>query len=158
MAKKNFSKVENLLESGLEKMKADQWGKVADIAQRVPRPEMRKYIESASTAATKTILDRTAVLHSIRRSLKEFRDPKHNFFEVIGIKEDDLQALISKNPGDFTPDDGNLLQELRLKIAAFKADYLEKRPDLADDSLVAKERRKHINKRFNINEKWLPLK
>ncbi|MGZ3632982.1 MAG: hypothetical protein ACXU9U_03210 [Parachlamydiaceae bacterium] len=158
MAKKNFTKVEDLLEAGLAKIKANRWGKIADIAQRVERPEMRKFVEKANAAAEKSVLDRTALIHSIHHAIKEYRDPQLKFYESIGIEKEQLQTLLVKKPEELTAEDEKCLQSLRLKIQEFKKVFLENHPEERDEGLVEKERRKHINKRFNVNNKWLPLK
>lgn len=156
MAKTNFSKVEDLLETSLEKMELDKLGKLADIAQSVERPEMRKIVEKAALAATKSEIDKKALLHNIRRSLKQFKEPQ--FFEYIGISEEELEALL-KNTKELKSQDWMRLQGIRQKINEFKKAKEEKNAaQEGNEAIVEKERHKHLNKRFNVKEKWLPLK
>jgi hypothetical protein len=156
MAKTNFTKVEGLLEDSIVKKKVEKWGKMADIAQSVQRPEMRKLVESANEAAEKIAIDKKALLHALVRAKKDFKGPK--FYEAIGISSEELDALLS-NPKELKPEDWQRLQEIRVKVADFKKKDIEEHiKESGDDAIVTGERRKHINKRFNINEKWLPLK
>ncbi len=156
MAKTNFTKVEGLLEAELAKMEAKKLDKLADIAQNVKRPEMRKMVESAAIANKKTEIDRSALIHSIQSSMKKFKDP--TFYTAIGITLEELQALLEIPKEKLDNAQWNRLLELRPKIQEFKKKYIETHPEAADTSLIEGERHKHINKRFNVKDKWLPLK
>lgn len=156
MAKTNFTKVEELLQDSIVKKQVQNWGKMADIAQKVERPEMRKLVEKATFAAEKVETDRKALIHALTRAIKDFKDPK--FYEAIGIPADDLDVLLKKSK-ELKAEEWNRLQEIRGKVAAYKKNEIEQHVDESgDDAIVNAERRKHINKRFNVRDKWLPLK
>lgn len=156
MAKTNFTKVEELLQDSIVKKQVENWGKMADIAQQVVRPEMRKLVEKASLAAEKVEIDKKALVHALTRAKKDYKDPK--FYEAIGISPEELDALL-KNPKELKSEDWNRLQDIRSKVAAYKKSDIEQHIEKSgDDAIVNEERRKHINKRFNVRDKWLPLK
>jgi hypothetical protein len=156
MAKTNFSKVEDLLDSSLQKMKIDQWGKLAEIAQNVERPEMRKLVEQATLAASQAELDRKALLHALSKALKDFQHSE--FYAEIEISRDELAQLI-QNPKTLKAEQWVHLQKVRAKIAEYRRREMELHSNESGDrALVAKERHKHINKRFKVKDSWLPLK
>lgn len=154
MAKTNFTKAENLLKENLTKIEVTRLGKIADIAQKV-KPEMRKLIEQAATVGAKAELDRKLLLRRILRAMKEFNSPE--FYQAIGMSSDELETLL-KDPSEISPDDWNRLYIIREKIMSFRKSYQETHPEVSESTLIEKERHRHINKRFNVNEKWLPLK
>jgi hypothetical protein len=155
MAKTNFTKVEGLLEAQLEKMGAKELGKLADIAQKVERPEMRRIVETASIAAAKNEIDRTSLLHAIRHAVDNYKVA--SFYTAIGMTSKELKALLDIPRENLTKLQWGQLLELRPKIKQFKENYNKTHPEAGDDSLVKKERTKHLNKRFNVKDKWLPL-
>lgn len=155
MTKTNFTKVEGLLEAELAKMEAQELGKLADIAQKVVQPGMRKIVEKASIAAAKTEIDRSALLHSLHRAIKQFKDPA--FYVDIAISKEELAALLNLPREQLIDEQWAKLQALRPKIKEFKKKFQKMHPESADETLVEGERHKHINKRFNVKDKWLPL-
>lgn len=156
MAKTNFSKVEELLQSSLSKIKVERWGKLADIAQSIERPEMRKFAEQATLSAAKSELDKKALIHGLKRTLKETSDPA--FFETLGTTASELENLV-KEPKLLSQDQWSRLQEIRAKIKeAQSAASPAPSPENSDQTIVQSEREKHLNKRFNVKDNWLPLK
>lgn len=154
MGKTNFTKVEDLLKNNLTKIEMTRLGKLADIAQKVGKPEMRKLIEQASIAGAKAELDRTLLLRAILRAVKEFKTPE--FYQAIGISLEELEILL-KTPKELSPEDWQRLKIIREKIIAFRKSYQDAHPETSESALIEKQRHRHINKRFNVNEKWLPL-
>lgn len=155
MSKIDFSKVEHLLEVSLAQVEIKNLGKLADIAQKIGRPEMRQMIEKSAKAASKNQTDKLSLLHVLRQTLKKHKNP--SFYESLAIPLEKLKNLLEKS-SDLKVEEWALLQELRLKVNALKAEDLGTHPEKADDSIVEQERKKHINKRFNVRDKWLPLK
>lgn len=154
MGKTNFTKVESLLKDNLTKIEVTRLGKLADIAQKVAKPEMRRLIEQAAIAGSKAELDKTLLLHAIRRGIKDFKTPA--FYQAIGISSEELEALL-KTPDERPHEEWKRLQAIREKINEFRKSYQEAHPETSESTLIEKERHKHVNKRFNVNEKWLPL-
>ena len=44
------------------------------------------------------------------------------------------------------------------RIEAVKKEVVAREGSAGDDALIEQQRRKHITKRFNVQDKWLPLK
>jgi hypothetical protein len=57
-----------------------------------------------------------------------------------------------------TDENKQLLKKLKENLENLKPEILKNSPDLDESQIIEKERKKHQNKRFNIQEKWLPLK
>jgi len=155
MGKTNFTKVEEALAAGLTKMNLNNLGKLADVAKQFGDPELRPFAEQALEAADKTKLEKTTTLYHVLHGIKTIKDKK--FYEDIGISRDDIAKILEK-PNNITPEDYEKLLVIKAKILDRKKQLMEANPEKSDDQLVSKERKKHINKRFNVNEKWLPLK
>jgi hypothetical protein len=62
-----------------------------------------------------------------------------------------------ENPAALSAEEWQKVKEIHQKVMEYKKELLQKLPPLTDEQLVAAERKKHINKRYNINERWLPL-
>ena len=155
MAKTNFTKVEEILIESLTKMEMDHLGKVADIVQQIGKPEMRAMIEKATESAARTQVQNSALIHMLRRCIKQFHEPA--FYETIGIPEEELKAL-TKDPSTLEPEEWDRLREIRNEALVYMKEYLERNPDGGNETIIERERKKHINKRFNVRDKWLPLK
>lgn len=156
MAKTNFSKVEGSLKSGLEKMQRETLGKLADIAQKATRPELKNILEKAAKAASKAVLEKKATLHIIKKCIRDL-SLKNDFYEFIGIERVDLQGLVGRAT-ELSSEEWRKLTEIKKKIALYKDEQRKKHPELDDEQIIVNERKRHINKRFNVREKWLPLK
>ena len=55
--------------------------------------------------------------------------------------------------------DWERMKTFKEQIEALRGEYFgnETSTNVEDEAQIEKERRKHINKRFNIREGWLPL-
>ena len=61
-------------------------------------------------------------------------------------------------PAEFTAEEWLFLRALKLRIDELKKElYGEEIIKAEDEERVTKERKRHINKRFNIRDDWLPL-
>lgn len=152
--KQNFSKAEEALEKRLKQMEVDHLNKLADISQRVGKPELRNMIEKAALAANKTALERKSIKHFVTEGLKKYKDPA--VFKAAGTTLEDAQKMVQQTE-PLSSDQWKLLGKLREAMQNAKQQYLQAHPNINDEQIVEKERKKHINKRFNVNEKWLPL-
>jgi hypothetical protein len=140
MAKTNFSKVESLIEKGIEKRK------ISNIVDQT-RPDA----EISSDKIPKLYL-----IESIRYDVAAMPHFDEGFFKKIGVKKQEILRLI-KNPNQLTDKDWQLVQEIHDKIDARKEQIKEELPDPSDEDIIEFEKRRHIYKRFNVNETWLPL-
>lgn len=152
--KQNFSKAEEALANRLKQMEVDHLNKLAEIAQRVGKPELRNMIEKAALAANKTALERKAVFHFVKEGLKKYKEPV--VFTAVGTTLDEVQKVVQQTE-PLSNEQWQLLTKVKESMQSAKQRYLQGHPGINDNQIVEKERKKHINKRFNVNEKWLPL-
>jgi len=142
MTKTNFTKVEEALNEGLRKMTASHLLEMADSSAKTGGVTSNPF-----QAAIKRLI---ALL---KHDLKQLEKQDPDFYQNLGLKKPGLKKLLS-DPEHLTPEDWESIKQIKEKIDQYK----QKTPAPADEQIIQKERRKHINKRFNINEKWLPLK
>lgn len=147
MPKVNFTKVENAFDRAKQKLFIDQLSELASIANLIQDPK--------ANLTSQTIAD---IIGKFQKELKKLKknDPKL-YTQLHLTAEDEKRFFI---PSDqFLQEDWVKLRSLKTRIDELKKElYGEEVLNAEYDSQVAKERRKHINKRFNIRDGWLPLK
>ncbi len=145
MAKTNYTKVEEALDEGLRKMTVNRLLESTESAKD----------QVADKASTKPSGAQGQQIAAIQTELKHLQKQGQKPYEKLGINKKDIKRYI-EHPEALTLEDWNNIKKLKEKIDAFKKE-LEKIPHSSDEELIEQERHKHINKRFNVNEKWLPL-
>lgn len=145
MAKTNFTKVEEVLEQGLRKYTVDHLLEEADAAAAQGRPP------SEATAKVSLTKEQEKLVRSLQFMLKRFPKKDHELYSFLAIKRSELKKLV-ENPKNRTENDWALLKQIKQKADQFKTG-----PQQTDETLIESERKDHINRRYNINKKWLPL-
>lgn len=140
MAKTNFTKVEGSLSEGLRKIDVS---KLLDIT------------EGAATA--EQLHARGQLLAVLQYELKVLFRQGANPYQELKIDKKELKKF-TENVAGLTQQDVDKLKKMKEQVDAFKVDFAKKNPQASDEDVVTKERRKHVNKRFNINDNWLPLR
>lgn len=146
MAKVNFTKVENAFDRALQKLFIDNLSDLAAIANVIQDPK--------ANLSSKAIED---IITRFQKELKKLKKQDPKLFQRLNLspQEEERLSLPSK---DFLQGDWLRLKELKLRIDELKKElYGEEAINVENDKQVAKERRKHVNKRFNIRDGWLPL-
>ncbi|MCB1119031.1 MAG: hypothetical protein KDK65_03640 [Chlamydiia bacterium] len=149
MAKTNFTKVEQALVEGLKKMEKEQLLQIADeanAAKKLPSNERKIAVPAA----------RRLALASLKEEIRILQKHKVKFFREFGLSKRSIDDLI-KEPASLKPEQWQQIKEIRDKISTFHRKLRDQLPKQSNDDLVEAERKKHINKRFNIDEEWLPL-
>ena len=72
------------------------------------------------------------------------------------MKKSELRKKI-ENPQALTPVEWETILQIKKKIDVYKAQISTQIPELELNQTIEDERVKQLNKRFNVNEKWLPL-
>lgn len=141
MTKTNFTKVDEALSKALFKMSIDKlWESTRSDEEEDPAQALLQV--------------RKKMAKSIARRLNFFSKRDAEFYTKIQYDKEELRKLLQR-PSLFSEDDLKFLQTLTERLDQFRKS--ENYPDLDDEMIVELERKKHINKRFNTNEKWLPL-
>jgi hypothetical protein len=142
MAKTNFTKVEGILEAGILKMSVNNLLDLADVAQGMGKKTPAKVKSPKS------------LFGLVERELLWIYSKDPEVFKNLHLKKKKIKKIFDK-PEEATPEDVEYIKTLKEQLAAYKK---EKLPHLTDDDLVKHEQDRHINKRYNTNEGWLPLK
>lgn len=146
MVKANFTKVEKALEEGLTQMTSQRLLDEADAAN--PKGKKKTAAPNPQAAAI--------VLQQMKGELRELEKTDANIFKKIGMGKSAFKKLLDSS-AKLTPEEWAHVKEIRLKVEQYKKELSAKLPQQSDEEIVQKERIKHINKRFNVREKWLPL-
>ncbi len=145
MAKTNFTKVENAFDDEMRKNMRDDLLKEADRASGSPSKENVEVVRQKRIAAERKILI-LGLQHDVKNIDQDV------FEDKININRYDLEDLLKKGI-DLTDKDIEELKNFKKRIDKYKSEL-----EGFDEKLVEDERKKHINKRFNVKDKWLPLK
>lgn len=97
-----------------------------------------------------------APLYILRKRLLWFI--KHrvaNIYTLLGTTKEEVIALRKKK--ERSPEDDKRIQELLEKASEINQRLLKKLGLDTDEALIEKEKQRHIRKRFNIKESWVPL-
>lgn len=146
MPKVNFEKVEKAFDKAAEVVFIENLSELATIITAIEHPETeqsKKYIEIVSTR--------------FQKLLKKLKKADLKLFQRLGMKEEDEKRLMSP-PQQFTQEDWRYLKEVKDRIDSLKKElYGEEILNTEFEAQVTKERKRHINKRFNVKDGWLPL-
>lgn len=142
MAKTNFTKAEEALAESLQKIAKDQLLEQATAAKG----------GSSITSAEAT--ERIHISNALKRTLKRLYRTDKEVYKKLGLKKKGLDKLMDAAI-PISSDELSKLHGIKSKVD----EYLKTLPATStpDDKLIESERHKHINKRFNVSDKWLPL-
>jgi hypothetical protein len=149
MAKTNFTKVEEALDEGLRKITINRLLQLADVAAGIGQTKPQTKERDEETHAH--------IIASIQRDLKFIVKKDPSVFSKIGFKKKDVKDFIDRAHA-LTPEEWEALKKIQEKVESYKKELVKSLPKTSNEDLIEGERVKHINKRFNVNEKWLPLK
>jgi monoamine oxidase len=149
MGKTNFTKVEQALTDGInriEREKLDAEAKAIQNPAAVPEAEAAAHLKEQrqKQRALKALLD------WLWKYDKEL-------FTKLAVEPSEAQRLIEVKEA-LSPDDWQKIVALFDRTHALKEE-LEKSEGLdSNDTLVEQQRQQHLTKRFNVDDRWLPLK
>lgn len=147
MPKVNFTKVETAFDRAKQKLFIDHLSELASIADMIQDPK--------ANLTSQTIAD---IIGRFQKELKKLKKNDPKLYAKLNLSQEEEKRFFI--PSDqFLQEDWVKLRSLKTGIDELKKElYGEQVLNAEYDSQVAKERRKHINKRFNIRDGWLPLK
>jgi hypothetical protein len=143
MAKTDYTKMEEALRDELQKMAINKIREAAPSSKN----------DSASSLARQ----RSQILAGLRVELKYFSKQGHDIYGKFKIEKTWIKELLD-NPAKLTDEEWQKITHLREDLKKFKDELEQKPAEEVNEKLVQEERHKHLTKRFNVNEKWLPLK
>ena len=150
MAKTNYTKVEESLAEGMRKIEVDKLLTIADEnAAKKPKK---------TTAQTPKV--DAANLHRlnwIHRELKVLQKAEKDPYIRLGISKEEVTKFLN-DPLLLTPEDWEKTKSIKEKITNYKAELNKEATNASDDDLINRQRKNQTTKRFNVNDKWIPLR
>jgi hypothetical protein len=142
----NYSQVEGAFDRSLQKLAIDNLSELASIASAIQNPDAQ-----ISGKAVEEIISR------FQKELKRLKKGDPKLYEKLSLSPEDEEKLGQK-ASQFVHQDWLRIKELKLAIDELKKElYGEEALSAEDEAQVKKERKRHLNKRFNIRDGWLPL-
>ena len=153
MGKTNYTKVEEALAEGLRKHEVDKLLSIADEnSGKNPKPSgTPQETEKAkvSTIHLQRLLKVDADLQTLE---KKGKLP----YARLKIDKEEIKKFVS-NPADLTPNDWEKIKTIKEQIAAYQAELERRVARPTEEDFVKQQSKKQKSKRFNVNEKWIPL-
>ena len=147
MAKVNFSKVEKSFDLALQKLLIDNLSELATIVDVVE--EKDKKISSEALQE---------IIAKFQKQLFKIKEQDPALFNKLNLTKEEENRL-SLPTINYVQSDWIRLKELKIRIDELKhALYGQENTAPLEDAQIEKETKRHLNKRFNIRDGWLPLK
>ena len=151
MAKINFSKVEKSFDRALQKLLIDQLSELASIANVIHDNCVQDPQKTLSSPSSEQIIKQ------FQKELKKLKERDPLLFEKLDISPEDEKRFYHPAQ-EYLQEDWICLKNLKIRIDELKRElYGQEKLDAEHEAQISKERRRHINKRHNIREGWLPL-
>jgi len=158
MAKINYDKVEKIFDKTVEE---NARKKLLDEALQVQREKKALKKNSGDNKdATKTSLKNSEdvmqkAIHNIKRDLIRLnKKSKKALFEELGLNSEEIKKYIQES-GSLSHDDAMKIKKIQSTIASYSA-HIDNIDEEYSERIVKTEQRKHIDKRFNVKEGWIP--
>ncbi len=142
MAKTNFTKAEEALAKELDKMLKAKILEEAD--------------QASGQQSSNDGQDKLVLIMRMQRDLKRLHAKEKGSYEEIDLPKSILRALV-KTPEKLKSKSWKELKEIKDALDRYRHELKKRYPGLTDEELIQLEMEKHINKRFNIRDDWLPL-
>ncbi|MDP1835098.1 MAG: hypothetical protein Q8K75_04130 [Chlamydiales bacterium] len=144
MTKTNFTKVEEALAEGMRRIELDKLNKEADTIQgKAPLTTEKQDQEKQRRLALKL-------------ALKWAWSKDKDFYTKQKIDRTEIKELLEK--AELNEEEWAKITETLKRVEAFKTELESKQGIKNDSDMIEKQRKKHVTKRFNVNDKWVPLK
>ncbi len=144
MAKTNFSKVEGAFDDGLNKIKIQS---LYQKAEEVVSPE------------SALIRERRQQLHQalvwMRYEIKSHSKKDKSFLEQVGI-DPKVCELLNREEESLEESEWRLLLENHQKLELYLKEQKKKEP--SNEEILKAQKERNQKRRFNVSERWIPLK
>ncbi len=146
MTKPSFSKIEELLDDTFRKMFIERLAELAAIVNLINDPN--------SKLSPKYIND---IILKFQIELRKLKEHDKKLYQRLELAPDEEKNFM-RSASEFTTKDWERLKILKNKIQELKAELFgEIVTSETDEKYIEKQRVKHVNKRYNIRDNWLPL-
>lgn len=146
MAKVNFTKVEDAFDKAAQKKFIDNLSELAAIADLTQDPKAKLSIKAIQEIITR-----------FQKELDQLKKQDAKLYEQLNLSKEE-EARFTLPSADFSQEDWLRLKALKERIEELRRELHGKGSlEAENETIVTKERKKHINKRFNTRDDWLPL-
>lgn len=150
MSRINYTRAELALKANLLKMGIQRVLFLADLAS-----SFGKSNKSKAPLNAKQEENFQSLMAGIRVEVKKLAKQDASFYDQLELTKEEVKGILQATD-PFTEETKKKLQLLAEKLKIYKKHIKTKQP--TDHELVQSQRKKHQSKRFNVNEKWLPMK
>lgn len=144
MSKTNFSKVEDSLKKGMEQIA------IKKIVDSTDNNLSEKKLEE------ETRLNRKKVAIYLIAELKRLHKFDERLFSKLGISLANAKKML-EHPSKLSEEDWRTVLRLKEKLESYKKVNVKTIKEEGIEEAVQKERDKQADKRFNIQDTWLPV-
>lgn len=157
MPRNNYEKVDSAMEAGLLRIKAEKLVKESEKKSNVnSAPEnLRSAREKLAEVADQRKKERRLLATGMRVDIDLYFVKDRQLYTKLGTYHEEFMDLVAKSDS-MDEEKWKRLMEIKEKLDAYKKEKNKKAPN--DEKLIELERKKHINKRHNIKDNWLPLR
>jgi len=157
MAKTNYTKVEEALAEGMRKMEVNRLLNEAD--ENAAATSSRYLDPSETTKITPIKVDAIHLqrLKRINLDLKALQKTGKDPYKDLKIDKAEIKRFIN-DPALLTLSDWEKVKTIKELIAVYKEKVAKKNKIATDDDLINGQVKDQKTKRFNINDKWIPLR
>lgn len=141
MTKVDFNKAEDAFDKALQKMFIDHLAKLVAAVD-----EVQNYQAAPSNQTMEEMIGR------FQKELLKIKQEDPKLYEKLNLSPEEEQRF-TLPAGTFSSEDWVHIRNLKLRI-----DQLKQELHAEYEKQVALERRRHVNKRHNIRDGWLPLR
>lgn len=156
MAKTNYTKVEEALAEGMRKIEVNRLLNIADENKKPKRQPASPTTPSQSKIGEVHLKRLIFVQKEIKALQKQGRDP----YTELKIDSKEIERFL-KDPASLTAKDWETIKAFKEKILDYKSKLTEQATPTdspTNENFVEQQRKKQHTKRFNINDKWIPLR
>ena len=145
MTKINFSKVEKSLDFALQKLFIDNLSELAAIANVAQDPQ--KHLSNKKIEE---------IIARFQKELNTIKKQDPSLFDKLNLSAEEEERF-NRMASEYSQEDWLRLKTLKLRIDELKHELYGQESTAEDGQQIEKERRRHIHKRFNVRDGWLPL-
>lgn len=149
MAKTNFSKMEALLNEGLLQVQVKSWLELADLAAGKG--------EIAKEHPARVLQARKAIAKILKHEISYMYKTNPNIYTMLKVDREKLFNIFD-NADKMSDEDWEYLSGLKKMVDIFRKGQQAMVNPQKNEELIEQQRKQHVNKRFNVNDKWLPLR
>lgn len=144
MSKTNFTKVEESLRKGMDKLSIN---KIVDSTDS-------KFNEKKAEEEIRLAKKKIAIY--LIGELKRLRKSDEKLYSKLGMTLANAKKLLEQ-PLKLSEEEWKVVMKLKDKLEAYKKAYDKEARNSNLEESVKKERARQHDKRFNVQDKWLPV-